>query len=112
MTAAVATARSMRLWGGLEGMPDQRPYQLAYFVEHRDRWGLRSTEWRQIQGRMNRDRPERELGDGWHIYRTPSLVQSLGDGRWLEYAEQITNRGGIVGEIHLFFERKEETNGR
>ena len=98
----------MLLWGGLEFLPSVGPwppYTLGYVVENRERWDLRDAEWKQIQARVNRDRPEREVGFGWQLHRAPSLTRTFCDGEWLEYADEVGSVMGHKGEVLLYFRR-------
>jgi len=98
----------MLLWGGLEFLPSvgpQAPYTLGYVVENRSRDEIRNAEWKQIQRRVNKDRPEREVGFGWHLYRCPRLRRTLADGEWLECVDQVGSVMGHKGEVLLYFRR-------
>jgi len=96
----------MKVWGNL--LSARKPYEVVFVIEGRRREQIRSAEWRQIEAKLNRQRPAKEVGTGWHIYQVglrPVQTWSY-DETWTEYQVSISG-DGVVGTLSLFLKEGE-----
>lgn len=105
----------LSLIGGLEGFPEQgEPYQVAFAIPNRaGTWQLSSSDWKAINGRLNRERPAKEVGcGGWHVF--PLMLRQIAfhcNGVWSEYEQRIYGGKGVVGDLRLIFRQRRDMDG-
>ncbi|HUY10575.1 MAG TPA: hypothetical protein VMW80_14230 [Candidatus Dormibacteraeota bacterium] len=97
-------AGRLALWGGRQGLPGSgEPYELWYVVEGVSYARLSSHDRDLIDQRMNRDKPDRERGSGWHSFLSLSHRQVQGDSGLDEREWPIYGKSGMVGTLRLTF---------